>query len=78
MSLIRVSTGCRGQRDERPKSSQSRSNVSVSVKGELILLSFCTTCMITHPIKRHFSFSDVTFMLLINIIMYTLFEGLIV
>ncbi len=42
---------CRGQ--IRSVSSQSISNVSLSVKGELILLSFCTTCMITHPIKRH-------------------------
>ncbi len=56
--IIRGATGsdqgqywCRGQ--IRSVSSQSRSAVSLSVKGELILLSFCTTCLITHPIKRH-------------------------
>ncbi len=42
---------CRGQ--IRSISSNVSSAVSLSVKGELILLSFCTTCMITHPIKRH-------------------------
>ncbi len=29
---------CRGQRDERPKSSQSRSAVNISVKGELNII----------------------------------------
>ncbi len=69
---------CRGQRDERPKSSQSRSAVYLSVKGEfniIVLLYY----MYDHTSnQKTFSFSDVTFTLLINIIMYTSFEGLIV
>ncbi len=46
---------CRGQRDERPQSSQSSSAVYLSVKGELniiVLLYY----MITHPIKIHCHF----------------------
>ncbi len=62
---------CRGQRDKRPKSSQSRSSVSLSVKGEfniIVLLYY----MYDHTSnQKTFSISDVTFTLLINIIIYT-------
>ncbi len=50
---------CRGQRDERPKSSQSRSSVNISVKGEfniIVLLYY----MYDHTSnQKTFSFSDV-------------------
>ncbi len=69
---------CRGQRDERPKSSQSRSAVNISVKGEFNII-FLLYYMYDHTSNQNtFSFSDFTFTLLINIIIYTSFEGLIV
>ncbi len=67
---------CRGQ--IRSISSNVSSAVSLSVKGEfniIVLLYY----MYNHTSnQKTFSFSDVTFTLLINIIMYTSFEGLIV
>ncbi len=67
---------CRGQ--IRSVSSQSSSAVSLSVKGEfniIVLLYY----MYDHTSnQKTLTFSDVTFTLLINIIMYTSFEGLIV
>ncbi len=67
---------CRGW--IRSVSSQSSSYVYLSVKGEfniIVLLYY----MYDHTSNQNtFSFSDFTFTLLINIIMYTSFEGLIV
>ncbi len=67
---------CRGW--IRSVSSQSISSVSLSVKGEfniIVLLYY----MYDHTSKQKtLTFSDVTFTLLLNIIMYTSFEGLIV
>ncbi len=67
---------CRGQ--IRSVSSHDSSAVSLSVKGEfniIVLLYY----MYDHTSnQKTFSFSDVKFTLLINIIMYTSFEGLIV
>ncbi len=62
---------CRGQRDERPKSSQSSSYVYLSVKGEfnIIVLLYYMYDHTSHQMT--FSFSDFTFTLLINIIIYT-------
>ncbi len=67
---------CRGQ--IRSVSSQFSSYFYLSVKGEfniIVLLYY----MYDHTSnQKTFSFSDVTFTLLINIIIYTSFEGLIV
>ncbi len=67
---------CRGQ--IRSVSSHSSSYVYLSVKGEfniIVLLYY----MYDHTSnQKTLTFSDVTFTLLINIIMYTSFEGLIV
>ncbi len=67
---------CRGQ--IRSVSSQSISAVSLSVKGEfniIVLLYY----MYDHTSnQKTLTFSDFTFTILINIIMYTSFEGLIV
>ncbi len=67
---------CRGQ--IRSVSSHDSSAVYLSVKGEfniIVLLYY----MYDHTSnQKTFSFSDFTFTLLINIIMYTSFEGLIV
>ncbi len=50
---------CRGQRDRRPKSSQSSSAVSLSVKGELnIIVLLYYMCDHTSN-QKTFSFSDV-------------------
>ncbi len=68
---------CRGQRDERPQSSQS-SSVSLSVTGELNIIVLLYYMYDHTSNQKTFSFSDVTFTLLINIIIYTSFEGLIV
>ncbi len=69
---------CRGQRDERPQSSQSSSAVSLSVKGELNIIVLLYYMYDHTSNQKTFSFSDVTFTLLINIIIYTSFEGLMV
>ncbi len=69
---------CRGQRDERPQSSQSSSAVYLSVKGELNIIVLLYYMYDHTSNQKTFSFLDVTFTLLINIIIYTSFEGLMV
>ncbi len=69
---------CRGHIDRRSVSSQSSSDVSLSVKGELNIIVPLYYMYDHTSNQKTFSFSDVTFTLLINIIIYTSFEGLIV
>ncbi|XP_042615189.1 carcinoembryonic antigen-related cell adhesion molecule 5-like [Cyprinus carpio] len=56
---------CRGQRDKRPNSSQS-SSVSLAVKGELNIIVLLYHMNDHTSNQNTFSFSDVTFTLLIN------------
>ncbi len=67
---------CRGQ--IRSVSSQSISNVSLSVKGEFNIIVLLYYMYDQTSNQKTLTFSDVTFLLLINIIIYTSFEGLIV
>ncbi len=57
---------CRGQRDKRPHSSQSSSAVSLSVTGELNIIVLLYYMYDHTSNQKTFSFSDVTFTLLIN------------
>ncbi len=57
---------CRGLRDKRPQSSQSSSAVSLSVTGELNIIVLLYYMYDHTSNQKTFSFSDVTFTLLIN------------